>query len=108
MNATGRSEHPARILLIDDLPANLLALHAILDDLGHELVDARTADEALRLAGEHEFALVLLDLQMPGRNGLEIARLIRNQARSPSVPIIFLTAFESEEFSVARAYELGA
>lgn len=108
MNATGRSEHRARILLIDDLPANLLALHAILDDLGHELVDARTADEALRLAGEHEFALVLLDLQMPGRNGLEIARLIRNQARSPSVPIIFLTAFESEEFSVARAYELGA
>jgi len=98
----------ARILLVDDQDANLLALQAILDDLGQTLVSARSGEEALgRLACE-DFAVVLLDIQMQGLDGFETAKLIRSQARSRHTPIIFITAYESERFPVDRAYTLGA
>jgi PAS domain S-box-containing protein len=102
------AEQKPSVLLVDDEPANLLALRAILDDLGHELVEARSGEEALRLLHEREFAVVLLDVQMPGVSGFETAKLMRQVSRHGFVPIIFLSAFNHAEFSPAQAYTLGA
>jgi two-component system sensor histidine kinase/response regulator len=103
------SEQRVNILLVDDHPANLLALEAILQELGHNLVQARSGEEAVqRSNGADDFALVLLDVQMPGLDGFETARLIRGRDSSRHTPIIFLTAFESDRFQVERAYSLGA
>jgi signal transduction histidine kinase/DNA-binding response OmpR family regulator len=96
------------ILLVDDQPANLLALEAILQDLGHKLVTARSGQEALQRLAGGEFALVLLDVRMPGLDGLETATLIRGWEASRRTPIIFVTAFESDGAQVERAYALGA
>src|SRR5262249_29871867 len=80
----------------------------ILQDLGHNLVQARSGEEALqRLAGD-DFALILLDVRMPGLDGFETARLIRGREESRHTPIIFLTAFEGDRSLVERAYSLGA
>jgi PAS domain S-box-containing protein len=98
----------ANILLVDDSPANLLALEAILDDLGHHLIKAPSGEEALRLVLEHDFAVVLLDVRMEGIDGFETARLIRCQERSRRTPIIFLTAHDENRQLVERAYSLGA
>jgi PAS domain S-box-containing protein len=101
-------EQRVNILLVDDQPANLLALEVILQDLGHNLVQARSGEEALRRLAGGEFALILLDVRMPGLDGFETARLIRGREESRHTPIIFLTAFESDRFLVGRAYSLGA
>jgi PAS domain S-box-containing protein len=102
------SEQRVNILLVDDQPANLLALEVILQELGHNLVNARSGEEALqRLLGD-EFAVLLLDVQMPDLDGFETAKLIRGREKSRHTPIIFLTAFESDHFPVERAYSLGA
>src|SRR5262249_54421587 len=93
---------------MDDEPANLLALEAILHDLGPRLVCARSGEEALRHLLKEDFAAILLDVQMPGLNGFETAELIRGRKRSRYTPIIFLTGYESGDFSVRRAYTLGA
>jgi signal transduction histidine kinase len=95
-------------LLVDDLPANLLALEALLADLGQGLVKAASGAEALRLLLQQDFAVVLLDVRMPGLNGFEVARLMRRRKRSRHTPIIFLTAAESPEFPIVEAYKLGA
>jgi PAS domain S-box-containing protein len=98
----------ANILLVDDQPANLTALEAILADMGQNLVRALSGEEALRRLQETDFAVVLLDVQMPGQGGFQTARLIRGPDRSRQTPIIFLTAYESDEFPVVEAYRLGA
>jgi signal transduction histidine kinase len=98
----------AKILLVDDQPANLLALKAILQDLGHNLVEARSGEEALRHLLREDFAVILLDVVMPGVDGYETARLVRGRDRSRYTPIIFLTAYDSTDLRVAQAYELGA
>ena len=98
----------ASILLVDDVPANLLALRAILADLGHNIVEARSGEEALRRLLENEFAVILMDVQMPGLDGFETAKLIRGPKTSRHLPIIFLTAYESDLSTVERAYALGA
>lgn len=98
----------ASILLVDDQPANLLALEAILDDLGTDLVRAHSGEEALRLMAGRDFAVVLLDVQMHGLDGFQTAQRIRQREASRHTPIIFLTAFESAEFPVTKAYDLGA
>ena len=98
----------ARLLLVDDQPANLLALRSILEDLGHTLVEARSGEDALYHLDEGEFAVVLLDVQMPGINGFETAQLIRARDEHRHTPIIFLTAYDSDKFPVAQAYALGA
>ncbi|HJT76715.1 MAG TPA: PAS domain S-box protein, partial [Gemmataceae bacterium] len=98
----------AKILLVDDRPANLLALRAVLEELGHALVEARSGEEVLSLVLQDDFAAILLDIRMPGLNGFELARLLRSRKRSRHTPIIFLTAYDSDDFPPAQAYSLGA
>src|SRR5438477_4220136 len=85
-------EPRASILIVDDHPANLVALEAILGPLGHELVMARSGDEALRHILHQDFALILLDVQMADMNGFETAGFIKQHPRSRHIPIIFITA----------------
>jgi PAS domain S-box-containing protein len=96
------------ILLVDDEPANLVALEAILEPLGQHLVKARSGAEALRLLLHDDFAVILLDVKLEGIDGFEVARLIRGRERSRHTPIIFITAHDQAEFSPAQAYTLGA
>jgi PAS domain S-box-containing protein len=98
----------AKILLVDDRPQNLLALEAILEPLGQDLVQAGSGEEALRSLLTHEFAVILLDVQMPGMDGFETAELIKTRRRTRDVPIIFLTAISKEERHVFQGYEVGA
>jgi PAS domain S-box-containing protein len=97
-----------RALLVDDEPANLLALEAILDDMGHDLVKVSSGEEALRQLSGSEFAIVLLDVQMRGLSGFETAERIRSRSDSRHIPIVFLTAYDSDRETVERAYSLGA
>ena len=99
---------PVHILLVDDRPENLLALEAVLEPLGQHLMRATSGEEALRALLVRDFALILLDVQMPGMNGFETAQLIKARERSRSIPIIFLTAISKEEAYVVRGYEAGA
>src|SRR5207302_9872838 len=101
-------ETPANILLVDDLPANLLALEAVLGDLGQNLIKADSGEEALRQLLVHDFAVILLDVRMQGMDGFETARMIRARKRTRHTPIIFLTAHEDNRLSIEQAYTLGA
>jgi PAS domain S-box-containing protein len=98
----------ASILLVDDHPPNLVALEAILAPLGHHLVRASSGAEAVELAGREDFALVLLDLQMPELDGLETAALLKRIERTRPVPIIIVTASEPSRSVLARGYASGA
>jgi PAS domain S-box-containing protein len=95
------------ILLVDDQPNNLLALESILEGMGN-LVTAESGSRALKQLLDREFAVVLLDVQMPDLDGFETAQLIRQRDRSRETPIIFLTALSRSETNVFRGYELGA
>jgi signal transduction histidine kinase len=97
-----------RVLLVDDRPDNLLALRAVLEPLAVDLVEAGSGEEALRHLLAGEFALIVLDVQMPGLDGFETARLIRGRERTRYVPIIFLTAISGEPEHYQRGYESGA
>lgn len=101
-------EESVDILLVDDHEANLLSLAAILEGYGDHLVKARSGPEALLRLLEREFAVVLLDVQMPGMDGFETAEMIRARGRSHDTPIVFLTAFNQSEDHVLRGYALGA
>lgn len=103
-----QTQHNVNILLVDDHPENLLALEAILDHLGQNLVKAHSGEEALRCLLQQDFAVILLDVQMPGMDGFETAKLIRNRERSRYTPIIFLTAFNTSDTMVFKGYSLGA
>jgi PAS domain S-box-containing protein len=96
------------ILLVDDQPSNLLALESILAQSGQNLVMAESGSAALRHLLQMDFAVVLLDVQMPDLDGFETANLIRSRERSRDTPIIFLTALSRSETNVFRGYELGA
>jgi PAS domain S-box-containing protein len=96
------------ILLVDDQPNNLLALESILAEMGENLVTAQSGAQALRELLHADFAVVLLDVQMPDLDGFETANLIRQRDRSHDTPIIFLTALSRSESNVFRGYELGA
>lgn len=98
----------ASILLVDDQPPNLIALQAILESLGHELVCAESGAAALRHILQHDFAVILLDARMPGLDGYETAALIRQRERSANTPIIFLTADAGDRADTLRAYDQGA
>lgn len=101
-------EQKARILLVDDQPNNLLALEAILNDAGLELVRAQSGEQALSRVLDQDYAAILMDVQMPGLDGFETAELIRDRDRSRHTPILFLTAFQSNDEQIERGYALGA
>jgi PAS domain S-box-containing protein len=97
------------LLLVDDRPQNLLALQAILEPLGYDLVSADSGADALRiLLHRDDFAVILLDVQMPDLDGFEVAEVIKQRERTSMIPIIFLTALSKEERHVFRGYEVGA
>jgi len=95
----------AAILMVDDHPANLVAMEATLSPLGQRLVCANSGREALKALLVDEFAAILLDVQMPGLDGFETAALIRAHPRTAQVPIIFVTAIHRDAPHVARGYE---
>jgi len=96
------------VLIVDDLPANLLALQALVQDLGYNPVLAHSGSEALKRVLESEFACVLLDLRMPGIDGLETAALIRKRKSYKDLPLIFLTSREPSLVELSQGYSLGA
>jgi len=99
---------PVNILLVDDQPARLLAYRAILEPLGERLVEARSGEEALKRLMEDEYAVILLDVNMPGLDGFETAHLIHQHPRFEKTPIIFVTAVNVTDMDRLRGYELGA
>ena len=103
-----QSEPKVNVLMVDDHPENLVALEAILDSLGQNLVKATSGMEALRCLLNQDFAVILLDVQLPGMDGFETATLIRQRPRSQYTPIIFITAINRSDTHVARGYSLGA
>src|SRR5205807_215212 len=96
------------ILLVDDRPENLLALEAILEPLGQNLLYAHSGEEALRRLLQHEVAIILLDVQMPVLDGFETAMLIKQRERTRHIPIIFVTAISKDDEHVFRGYSAGA
>src|SRR5688500_9738039 len=95
------------ILIVDDLQEKLLVFKTILEELGQHLVMVRSGSEALREVLHREFAVILLDVNMPDIDGLETARLIRQYKKSAHTPIIFITAY-ADEMQTAQGYSLGA
>lgn len=106
-NLPADSSYKTKILLVDDNPGNLLGLEAVLESPDHELVKANSGIEALRYLLNDDFAAILLDVKMPEMDGFETASLIRARKRSQHTPILFLTAFKSDE-QLFRGYDLGA
>jgi PAS domain S-box-containing protein len=98
----------ANVLLVDDQPANLLALEAALDSLRVNLVRAVSGPQALAALAQQDFAAVLLDVRMPGMDGFEVAREIRSRPRSRFTPILFVTAGDDPDEAMLSAYALGA
>src|SRR5438067_2950121 len=96
------SERSAKILLVGDRPAQLLALEAILASLNQPLVSVSSAEEALQRLGQEDYAVILLDIQAPGLDGFQTARRIRSHEREGPTPVIFLAADDSPGFSVAE------
>ncbi len=105
---TNNNADPIEILLVDDSPDKLLALEAALSDLGQNVVKAESGNEALRLVLRRDFAVILLDINMPGMDGFETASLIRQRRSSAHTPIIFVTSFSTGDIEVYRGYSLGA
>jgi signal transduction histidine kinase len=101
------TQERANILIVDDRPDKRLVFRTILDELGENLVTADSGEEALRWLLENECAVILLDVNMPGMDGLETAELIRSRRKSAHTPIIFITAF-ADEIHTAKGYSLGA
>jgi signal transduction histidine kinase/DNA-binding response OmpR family regulator len=101
------TDDKTNILIVDDLPDKLLVLETVLEELGQNLITARSGEEALRRVLEHEFAVILLDVKMPGMNGFETAELIRRRKKSAHTPIIFITAF-ADDMHTIQGYSLGA
>jgi len=96
------------ILIVDDEPANLLVLESVLDVAGYRLVSANSGEEALMALIANDFAVMVLDIQMPGISGLELAQLVKERKRSAQIPIIFLTAYYSEDQHILAGYGSGA
>ena len=101
-------EQPINILIVDDEPKNLTVLETILDDPSYRLVRADSADQALLALVAEEFALLILDIRMPGVTGFELAEIIKERKKTALVPIIFLTAYYNEDQHVLTGYRTGA
>ncbi|HZH42568.1 MAG TPA: response regulator [Lysobacter sp.] len=101
-------QRPVNVLLVDDQPSRLLTYRTILEPLGERLVDASSGTEALKRLMEEEFAVILLDVNMPGMDGFETASMIHQHPRFQKTPIIFITAVNLTDLDRLRGYELGA
>jgi PAS domain S-box-containing protein len=99
---------PVNILIVDDEPRNLTVLEAILEDPAYRLVRAESAEEALLALLVDEFALLIVDIRMPGQTGLEFAQMIKARKKTANVPVIFLTAYYSEDQQIVQGYDTGA
>jgi diguanylate cyclase (GGDEF)-like protein len=97
-----------KILIVDDRPSNLFALKTVLKDVEAELIEAGNGNDALLATLNHDFALAILDVQMPEMDGYELARLIRGRERTRRLPIIFLSAIYSDNYHVFKGYDSGA
>ncbi|HJU23283.1 MAG TPA: response regulator, partial [Casimicrobiaceae bacterium] len=108
LREAGEGTERANILVVDDRPDKLLVYRELLADLGQNVHSASSGDEALRQVLERDFALILLDVNMPGLDGLETAALIRSRRKSAHTPIILVTADYGDELRMTKAYSLGA
>jgi PAS domain S-box-containing protein len=97
----------ARVLVVDDDERNLLAIRTVLEDIA-DIVEARSGEEALRHVLKHEFAVILLDVYMPGMDGYEVAQIVRGRDQSKRIPIVFLSAVNKETEHLIRGYSMGA
>lgn len=103
------SEHEkTHVLIVDDKPENLLVLENLLEGSDLKIIKATSGNEALGLLLEHDFALILLDVQMPEMDGFEVAELMRKSEKTKSIPIIFITALSKEQKFICKGYEVGA
>ena len=102
------SSEAINVLIVDDEPKNLAVLEAVLDEPAYRLVRADSADQALLALVAEEFALLILDIRMPGMNGLQLAQMIKERKKTASVPIIFLTAYYNEDQHAIDGYDRGA
>ncbi len=101
-------EGAVNVLLVDDEARNLDVLESILDSPDYRLVRAKSADEALRALVDHEFAVIVLDIRLPGTSGYELAQIIKRRKRTQHIPIIFLTAYFQEDEHILKGYGAGA
>ncbi|RZA28546.1 MAG: hybrid sensor histidine kinase/response regulator, partial [Lysobacteraceae bacterium] len=101
-------QDPSKLLIVDDLPENLRALDALIRGEGRLVYQASSGDEALALMLQHEFALAILDVQMPGMDGFELAELMRGTERTRNIPIVFVSAAGRELNYAFKGYESGA
>jgi signal transduction histidine kinase len=99
---------PSKVLIVDDLPENLRALEAVIRDEARMVFQAASGEDALSLMLEHEFALAILDVQMPGMDGFELAELMRATSRTRNIPIVFVSAAGRELNYAFKGYEQGA
>jgi signal transduction histidine kinase len=106
--AAAAAADQVNILIVDDEPRNLTVLESILDDPGYRLVRAHSGQEALLALMAHEFAVLVLDVRMPGMTGFELAQIIKERRKTARVPIIFLTAYYNEDQHVLEGYGSGA
>jgi CheY-like chemotaxis protein len=104
----GGAGSPVNVLIVDDRPENLFAIEAILEPLGETLIRASSGPEALSKLLTSDFALVLLDVSMPGMDGFETATRIKERKKTSAIPIIFLTANNPDERLILRGYQAGA
>ncbi len=106
--APALDDTPINILVVDDEPKNLTVLETILDDPRYRLVRAESAEQALLALLARQFALIILDIRMPGTSGIELAKMIKERKKSALIPIIFLTAYYDEDEQVLDGYGSGA
>lgn len=99
---------PVNVLIVDDHEGSLFAMRAALESLGQNLVECTSGEQALRELLKRDFAVIILDVRLPGMDGFDIAAVIRERPRSSDTPIIFLTGMSREEPQVSRGYSLGA
>jgi PAS domain S-box-containing protein len=105
---TGSNDGPINILIVDDEPKNLTVLETVLDNPAYRLVKADSADQALLALLADQFALLILDIRMPGVTGIQLARMIKERKKTAQIPIIFLTAYYNEDQHVMEGYGAGA
>ncbi len=98
----------ANVLIVDDVPENLIVFELALKALGCNIFQAESGPEALRMMTQHAFDLVLLDVQMPGMDGFEVAELMQGNKKTKDVPIIFITAISKEMQYIQKGYDVGA